>query len=89
MKRSTERFLTTHTGSLPRPEDLIKMMYAREEGVPVDAAALAARIRSAVAEVLKKQAGTTTIPATRSICSPSCSRRRIRATRTSGLYSNG
>lgn len=56
MKRSTERFLTTHTGSLPRPEDLIKMMYAREEGVPVDAAALAARIRSAVAEALKKQA---------------------------------
>jgi hypothetical protein len=70
MKRSTNRILTTHTGSLPRPEDLIKMMYAREEGVPVDAAALAARIRSAVAEVLKKQAGTITIPATRSICSP-------------------
>jgi 5-methyltetrahydropteroyltriglutamate--homocysteine methyltransferase len=41
MKRSSERFLTTHTGSLPRPEDLIKMMYAKEEGVPVDAAALA------------------------------------------------
>jgi 5-methyltetrahydropteroyltriglutamate--homocysteine methyltransferase len=56
MKRSTERCLTTHTGSLPRPEDLIRMMYAREEGVPVDAAALAARIRSAVAEVLQKQA---------------------------------
>ena len=38
MKRSTERFLTTHTGSLPRPDDLIRMMYAKEEGVPVDAA---------------------------------------------------
>ena len=36
MKRSTERFLTTHTGSLPRPDDLIRMMYAKEEGVPVD-----------------------------------------------------
>jgi 5-methyltetrahydropteroyltriglutamate--homocysteine methyltransferase len=36
MMRSTERFLTTHTGSLPRPDDLIRMMYAKEEGVPVD-----------------------------------------------------
>ena len=56
MKRSTERFLTTHTGSLPRPEDLIRMMYAREEGVPVEAAALAARVGSAVEEVVRKQA---------------------------------
>jgi 5-methyltetrahydropteroyltriglutamate--homocysteine methyltransferase len=56
MKRSTERFLTTHTGSLPRPEDLIRMMYAKEEGVPVDPAALAARVRSAVEEVVRKQA---------------------------------
>src|SRR5882757_5803449 len=55
MKRSTDRFLTTHTGSLPRPDDLIRMMYAKEEGVPVDAAALAERVRSAVAEVVKKQ----------------------------------
>src|SRR5713101_4119793 len=57
MKRSTERFLTTHTGSLPRPEDLVRMMYAKEEGVPVDPAALGARIRSAVEEVVHKQAG--------------------------------
>ncbi|MGH7353888.1 MAG: cobalamin-independent methionine synthase II family protein [Candidatus Rokuibacteriota bacterium] len=55
MKRSTERILTTHTGSLPRPEDLTRMMFAREEGVPVDAGALAARIRAAVAEVIAKQ----------------------------------
>ena len=48
MKRSTERFLTTHAGSLPRPDDLVRTMYAREEGVPVDPKALAARIRSAV-----------------------------------------
>jgi 5-methyltetrahydropteroyltriglutamate--homocysteine methyltransferase len=57
MKRSTDRFLTTHTGSLPRPDDLIRMMFAKEEGVPVDRAALAARIKSAVAEVVAKQAG--------------------------------
>jgi 5-methyltetrahydropteroyltriglutamate--homocysteine methyltransferase len=56
MQRSTDRFLTTHTGSLPRPEDLIKTMYAKEEGVPVDAQALAARVKSAVAELVKKQA---------------------------------
>ncbi len=56
MQRSTERFLTTHTGSLPRPDDLIRMMYAKEEGVPVDAAALAGRVRTAVAEVVGKQA---------------------------------
>jgi 5-methyltetrahydropteroyltriglutamate--homocysteine methyltransferase len=56
VKRSTERFLTTHTGSLPRPEDLIRTMFAKEEGVPVDAVALTARIRAAVAEAVGKQA---------------------------------
>jgi len=56
MHRSRDRFLTTHTGSLPRPEDLIKMMYAKEEGVPVDPVALAARVKAAVAELVQKQA---------------------------------
>jgi 5-methyltetrahydropteroyltriglutamate--homocysteine methyltransferase len=55
MIRSTDRFLTTHTGSLPRPDDLIRMMYAKEEGVPVERAALDARVRTAVAEVVRKQ----------------------------------
>jgi 5-methyltetrahydropteroyltriglutamate--homocysteine methyltransferase len=55
MKRSVDRILTTHTGSLPRPADLVRMMFAREEGVPVDGAALGARIRGAVAEVVRKQ----------------------------------
>jgi 5-methyltetrahydropteroyltriglutamate--homocysteine methyltransferase len=55
VKRSTERFLTTHTGSLPRPEDLVRTMFAKEEGVPVDAAALAARIRSSVTDVVHRQ----------------------------------
>jgi 5-methyltetrahydropteroyltriglutamate--homocysteine methyltransferase len=50
-----DRFLTTHTGSLPRPEDLIRAMFAKEEGVPIDRAALSARISGAVAEVVKKQ----------------------------------
>ena len=56
MKRSTQRFLTTHTGSLPRPEDLVRIMYAREEGVPVERDALERRIAEAVAEVVRKQA---------------------------------
>lgn len=56
MKRSLDRFLTTHTGSLPRPADLIRMMFAKEEGVPIDRDALATRIRSAVAEVVGHQA---------------------------------
>ena len=55
MKRSTDRFLTTHTGSLPRPDDLVRMMYAKEEGVPVAPDALAARIRAAVEEVVQTQ----------------------------------
>jgi 5-methyltetrahydropteroyltriglutamate--homocysteine methyltransferase len=56
MKRSTDRFLTTHTGSLPRPDDLIRSMFAKEEGVPVDPAALERRVADAVAEVVRKQA---------------------------------
>ena len=56
MKRSTERFLTTHTGSLPRPDDLVRTMYAKEEGVPVVPEALADRVASAVEEVVRKQA---------------------------------
>lgn len=56
VKRSIERFLTTHTGSLPRPEDLIRSMFAKEEGVPIDMTALQARIRSAVIETVRKQA---------------------------------
>ena len=55
MKRSTERFLTTHTGSLPRPDDLVQIMFAKEEGLRVDAATLKARIRAAVAAVVESQ----------------------------------
>ena len=56
MVHSTDRFLTTHTGSLPRPADLITSMFAKESGVPVDRAALAARIEDAVSEVVQRQA---------------------------------
>jgi 5-methyltetrahydropteroyltriglutamate--homocysteine methyltransferase len=56
VQRSAGRFLTTHTGSLPRPDDLVRAMFAREEGVPVDPAGLAARVRAAVADVVRRQA---------------------------------
>src|SRR5436190_1245790 len=46
VQRSTEKFLTTHVGSLPRPDDLVRTMFAQEEGVPVDRAALQARVRT-------------------------------------------
>src|SRR5215471_3604434 len=55
MKRSTERILTTHVGSLVRPPDLQEMIRARESGNPYDHEALAARVRSAVAEAVHKQ----------------------------------
>src|SRR5262245_40804996 len=55
MKRSNERSPTTHTGSLPTPTYLLAMIQARETGQPVDAAALAARVESAVAEVVDLQ----------------------------------
>ena len=50
------KFLTTHTGSLPRPERLMRMMFAKEEGVSVDAAALDAEIDAAVALMVERQA---------------------------------
>jgi 5-methyltetrahydropteroyltriglutamate--homocysteine methyltransferase len=55
MNRSTDRILTTHAGSLPRPQDLIDMMWARMDGQDVDEDALTARIGTAVAEVVDKQ----------------------------------
>jgi 5-methyltetrahydropteroyltriglutamate--homocysteine methyltransferase len=55
MKRSTDRILVSHVGSLARPRDLMEMLVARNEGKPFDAAALARRTREAVAEVVEKQ----------------------------------
>ncbi|MFT3695998.1 MAG: cobalamin-independent methionine synthase II family protein [Kofleriaceae bacterium] len=49
------QILTTHTGSLPRPESLIRTMYAKEEGVPVDVPKLAAQVRDAVTDIVKRQ----------------------------------
>jgi 5-methyltetrahydropteroyltriglutamate--homocysteine methyltransferase len=50
------RILTTHTGSLPRPDDLIQIMWAKGDGIPVDAVALSDRIAAAVQQVVDRQA---------------------------------
>jgi len=55
VKRSTDRILTTHTGSLPRPKDLLGLLRDREEGRLIAEATLRDRTRSAVLDVVKKQ----------------------------------
>ena len=55
MNHSTDRILTTHCGSLPRPKDLLDLMKAKINGDPYDAGAYAARIRSAVSEIVRQQ----------------------------------
>jgi 5-methyltetrahydropteroyltriglutamate--homocysteine methyltransferase len=56
MKRSMDAILTTHTGSLPRPDDLVDVLYASEEGSEtVDEATLRERVTSAVAESVREQ----------------------------------
>jgi len=55
MKRSTDRILTTHAGSLPRPPDLTRMMWDLIDEKPVDPGKLAARVQEAVVETVGKQ----------------------------------
>jgi 5-methyltetrahydropteroyltriglutamate--homocysteine methyltransferase len=57
MKRSDRRILTTHTGSLPRPADLVASLNAKELGSAHDPSALAARVRCAITEVVQRQVG--------------------------------
>jgi 5-methyltetrahydropteroyltriglutamate--homocysteine methyltransferase len=57
MKLSTDRILTTHVGSLPRPDGLFEMMLAKMDGKAVDEKAYAERVRRAVEESVKQQVG--------------------------------
>ena len=54
MHRSTERILTTHAGSLPRPDDLRALILKKQQGEAIDEAAFAARVKSAVAEIVRR-----------------------------------
>jgi 5-methyltetrahydropteroyltriglutamate--homocysteine methyltransferase len=58
VKRSTDRILTTHTGSLPRPKDLLALLQDREEGRLRGETALHDRTRSAVLDIVRQQAET-------------------------------
>ncbi len=55
MKRSTDRILTTHVGSLPRPPDLIAMVRAKLHGEAVDPQAHARVLKESVAGIVRKQ----------------------------------
>jgi 5-methyltetrahydropteroyltriglutamate--homocysteine methyltransferase len=55
MQRSTDRILTTHAGSLPRPASLLPLVLAQEHGEIVETAQLEAEVRSAVQETVRKQ----------------------------------
>ena len=55
MKRSDHRILTTHTGSLPRPSDLVEALNAKELGKDYDPRALSDRVRRAIGEIAARQ----------------------------------
>ena len=55
MERSTRRFLTTHIGSLPRPDDLRELLLARDQGRTYDEDVLQTRVAESVSEVVAKQ----------------------------------
>ena len=56
MHRSTDRILTTHVGSLIRPDSIRKHLRAKQKGEGYDAAAHAANLKETVAEVVRRQA---------------------------------
>lgn len=58
MQRSSGRILTTHTGSLPRPADLVAALNAKEMGEPYDRAALSARVERAISDIVTRQCDT-------------------------------
>ena len=55
MKRSTDRILTTHVGSLARPTELLETMREKENGRPYDEAQFQEQVRQAVNDVVHKQ----------------------------------
>jgi 5-methyltetrahydropteroyltriglutamate--homocysteine methyltransferase len=55
MRRSTERILTTHTGSLPRPRKLVELMLAERDHPGAHTGAFEAAVREAIAAVAEKQ----------------------------------
>ena len=56
MKRSTDRIITTHVGSLPRPHDLLDVLSDKINGKPYDAPAFDERVKRAIDDVVQRQA---------------------------------
>jgi 5-methyltetrahydropteroyltriglutamate--homocysteine methyltransferase len=56
MKRSSDRILTTHVGSLIRPQPLQDFLRARQAGKPVDPKAYDACLTQSVADIVRRQA---------------------------------
>src|SRR6516164_3208992 len=56
MKTSTDRFLTTHVGSLPRPQEVVDLLFAQDRGEPIDEAKFNETMRGSVADLVKRQA---------------------------------
>src|SRR5712671_2428741 len=56
MKRSTDRILTSHVGSLIRPPELIEFLRAQQERRPLDEAAFAKCLTNAVTDIVRRQA---------------------------------
>src|SRR5262249_55030917 len=55
MQTSADRILTTHTGSIARPDDLIELMRAKENGLPYDREAFESRVTAAVEDCVRRQ----------------------------------
>ena len=51
----TDRILTTHVGSLPRPADVADMLFAQERGEAIDEGLFGEAIAAAVADVVRRQ----------------------------------
>ena len=55
MRLSTDRILTTHVGSMPRPQGLVDMLLRKDHGQAYDPAEYARTIRESVAAVVQRQ----------------------------------
>jgi 5-methyltetrahydropteroyltriglutamate--homocysteine methyltransferase len=55
MRTSTDRILTTHVGSLPRPQEVVDRLLAQDRGEPYNSQAFDATMRAAVADAVSKQ----------------------------------
>jgi 5-methyltetrahydropteroyltriglutamate--homocysteine methyltransferase len=63
MKLSTDRILTTHVGSLPRPQALVELLIKKDHGEAYDHSEFATRAHQAVADIVARQVSASTLSA--------------------------